>query len=331
MRDLALNAMVYFEAVARRSLITHAAQELMVSPSAVTQQIKALEDRFGVHLFRRVKRRLVLTEEGERLFEATTQAFALLSDARNKIERRHESRKLILRVSPSFGTCWLSPRLASYARLNPDVDVHIDATTDLTDFEIETADLDLRYGKGDWPGLFSEALLFDCVLPMCSPDYAANLRSKGHTPAEQLSEARLVSTIKARWQWDKWLAVHGLVAAGAGGRLLFDRSSMSLQMAKDGVGVVLETATLAMPELQAGLLVPLLPALGAVRFAAYWLTCPQRHLYRQTVREFREWLWMNAEIHEAEKNQLLDDLGCARRNVSAYTPPRDEPGLSPLA
>ncbi len=320
MRDPALNALIYFDAVARHSLITRAAQELNVSPSAVSQQLKSLEDRFGVHLFRRVKRRLILSEEGERLFEATTQAFGVLSEARSRLMRRQESRRLILRVTPSFGVRWLAPRLASYARLDPDLDVHIDATTDLTDFEIENVDLDIRYGQGHFPGLHSEAFIYDCILPMCSPEYAAQLRRLGCAPEQQLAKARLISTIKADWQWNHWLSLHGFGAAEARGRLLFDRSSMSLQMAIDGVGVVLETATLAMNELAAGQLVPLFPELGAVRFAAYWMICPRSHIHRQPIRKFRDWLQAKAREHEIEKDRLLDELGCARRQITSTQP-----------
>ena len=115
MRDINLKATEYFEAVARLGTVTKAAEELGVSPSAVSQQIRLLEAQFGVKLFRREKRRLRLTLDGDRLFQTTTQAFGALRNARNAIARQRDTRSLTIRVSPSFGVRWLGPRIAGFA------------------------------------------------------------------------------------------------------------------------------------------------------------------------------------------------------------------------
>lgn len=128
MRDINLKATEYFEAVARLGTVTKAAQELGVSPSAVSQQIGALEAQFGVKLFRREKRRLILTLDGDRLFQTTTQAFGALRNARSAIGRQRDMRSLTIRVSPSFGVRWLGPRIADFANRNTDWNIRIDAT-----------------------------------------------------------------------------------------------------------------------------------------------------------------------------------------------------------
>ena len=313
MREVALNGMVYFEAVARHSRVTTAAEELSVSPSAVSQQIKTLEETLGVRLFRRVKRRLVLTEEGERLYLSTTEALGILREARRKITRKRDTRSLILRVSASFGVRWLGPRIAGFVETNPLWDLHIDATPELTEFEKETVDLDIRYGAGNWPGLYSEAIVKDTILPLCAPDYPILSRNREGDPASQLVNARLIHTVKAAFSWDWWLKRHGMTEIETSGGLRFDRSSMSLQAAVDGAGVVLETATLAMNELRSGALVPMFPQFGVAEFPAYWIICPNRHLNRRAVRVFCDWLRDEARAHESRKDALLASLDCTTR------------------
>ena len=310
MIDKSLNGMIYFEAVARHSRLTTAAEELSLSPAAVSQQIRKLEEATGVKLFRRIKRRLVLTEEGERLYQSTTQALAILRDARRQVTRQRESRKLTLRVSASFGMRWLGTRFAKFIEKNPMWNLHVDATPELTEFEKENVDLDIRYGTGNWSGLYSEAIVRDAVLPLCSPAIRAR-RDKHKTPPEKfLEEVKLIHTVKARLTWKWWLDRHRYNFGNPRGDLQFDRSTMSLQVAKDGAGVVLETATLAMDELSEGTLVPLFPDLGAACFPAYWIICPNRHLNRRYVGVFCDWIRNEAIQHEEYKVALLKTLGC---------------------
>ena len=312
MRNVALNGMIYFEAVARLSRVTTAAEELLVSSSAVSQQIKNLEELLGVKLFRRVKRRLVLTEEGERLYSSTNEALRILREARQEITQKGSRCKLNLRVSASFGVHWLGPRIAGFIEENPEWDLHIDATPELTDFEKEYVDLDIRYGSVKSPLLYSEAIIHDAVLPLCSPAFRKERLNTTTDPSEILRESRLIHTIKANMKWGWWLKQHGIKEVDANAGLKFDRSTMSLRVAMDGVGVVLETATLAMDELREGTLVPLFPEFGVFRFPAYWLACPRRHLDRRYVNVFCEWLRQEAQEHEKSVKALLQSLDCAR-------------------
>ena len=303
---LNMNGFVYFEAVARHSSINVASQELNVSPSAVSQQIKLLEERLGVALFRRIKRRLTLSEEGEQLFLSTNTALKLLRDSQERVAHTQSHRKLTVRVSPSFGVRWLGKLLVDYVTANPDIDLRIDATSEITDFEKENIDLEIRYSLTPPKGFHSQAFITDYVLPLCAPQTAALAKQMGCETV--LSASRLLHTVKARITWQEWLDHHRVQQVDSTHGLFFDRSSMSLQAAKDGLGVILETTTLAMDELQTGTLVPLASELGAMAFEAYWLVCPPRHLNRRAVQSFIGWIEEQAASHEINKARLLNSL-----------------------
>lgn len=298
-RDPSLNGMIYFEAVARHGRVARAAEDLKVSPSAVSQQIKLLEEMLGVSLFRREKRQLSLTLEGEQLFMAVTSALGLLRNARQTVSRQRASHQLIIRMVPSFAVRWLGPRLAGFINQNPEWDLRIDANPDPSNFDREVVDLDIRYGPSTWEGLHCELILSDYVLPLCSPVYREQIR-EAYGPDDQsiLQNARLIDSVRAVIQWNNWLAGHRIIRSSSAAALRFDRSSMALQQAVNHIGVALESTTLAAKELLDGTLVPLAPSLGAVRFPAYWIVSPSRHQSRKLVQVFRNWILSEAHEHE---------------------------------
>ncbi len=316
MRDSHLKATEYFEVVARLGTVTKAAAELGVSPSAVSQQLRLLEDQFGVKLFRREKRRLVLTLDGDRLFQTTTQAFSAIRNARNAIARQRETRNLTMRVSPSFGVRWLGPRIGEFAAENQDWNIRLDATPDFSAFDTEAVDLDLRYGLGGWTGLTVDCVLHDLVLPMCSPDYLTQLQQISGDPREQIGAARLIDSVKALYRWDLWLAANRIDLGDLEYPFRFDRSSMSIELAKQGGGVALDSVTQCLPELRRGELVPLSTSFEVIDFPAYWFVCPPRHLNRRIVNRFASWLKRKATEHDDEARALLADLGCSFRPES---------------
>jgi LysR family glycine cleavage system transcriptional activator len=291
---------------------------LAVSPSAVSQQIRLLEEQLGVKLFRRKGRTLSLTLEGEQLFQASATALRMLREAQGALGQRQEMRRLNLRVSPSFGVRWLGPRLAGFVHAHPDWDLRVDAAPDPTDFDREIMDLDIRYGTGAWQGYHAEPVLEDAVLPLASPDLLAGLQPGG--AADVLGQCRLIDSARALCQWDFWLLRNGLEVQSNRKKVLMDRSSMALQLALDGVGVVLESLALAAPEVASGRLVPLLPALPVLRFPAYWVLCPARHLNRRVVRGFLGWLQSEAAAHETA---ITDILAEHRLSVERLDPQRE--------
>ncbi|MCB2010312.1 MAG: LysR family transcriptional regulator [Geminicoccaceae bacterium] len=314
MRDFNIKATEYFEAVARLGTVTRAAQELGVSPSAVSQQVRLLENQFGVKLFRREKRRLVLTLDGDRLFQTTTQAFGAIRNVRSAIARQRDTRQLTLRVSPSFGVRWLGPRIQGFLAENPEWAIRVDATPDFTAFETEAVDLDLRYGLGGWAGLSVTCIMNDLVLPFCSPDYLDRLRRTSDDLGEQLAAARLIDSVKALFRWDLWLAANHVTVPRLSYPIRFDRSSMSIELAKQGGGVALDSVTLCLPDLQSGQLVPFSSSIPVIDFPAYWFVCPPRHFNRRIVTRLSHWLMQAGQEHEREARALLERFGCSFRS-----------------
>lgn len=314
MRDINIKATLYFEAVARLGTVTKAANELGVSPSAVSQQVRLLETQFGVKLFRREKRRLVLTLDGDRLFQTASQAFGAIRNARSAITRQRDLRNLTMRVSPSFGVRWLGPRIARFTAENPEWNIRVDATPDFTAFETEAVDFDLRYGLGGWTGLTVNCIMHDLVLPLCSPDYLEKLKQVAADPVEQLRAARLIDSAKALFRWDLWLASNRLELPELTYPFRFDRSSMSIELAKQGGGLALDSVTLCLPELRSGQLVPFSRKFPVIDFPAYWFVCPARHFNRRIVGRFSDWLTKASIEHEEEARALLEGFGCAFRS-----------------
>ena len=324
-RPLNLNAFLYFETAARRGTLSRAAEELSVSPSAVSQQIKLLERQLGVKLFRREGRRLSLTLDGEQLFQTSGSALRMLQDARRNLGRTHETRRLNLRVTPSFGVRWLGPRLADFVARHPDWDLRVDAAPDPTDFDREVMDLDIRYGAGQWTGHHLRPVVRDHVLPLASPAYLAGLGSRDD-PAALFDQARLIDSARALCQWDYWLFRNGIETRANRKTILMDRSSMALQLALDGAGIVLESLALAAPEVAQGRLVPVTPALPVVCFPAYWTLCPSRYLTRRAVRLFLDWLEAEAAGHEAEIARIAARHGLSIDVIDVETDLNGRPG-----
>ncbi|KEJ96173.1 LysR family transcriptional regulator, glycine cleavage system transcriptional activator [Pseudosulfitobacter pseudonitzschiae] len=295
-----LHALPYFEAVARRGSLARAAEEMSVSPSAVSQQIKLLEQQLGVKLFRRAGRVLSLTLEGELLAQTAGTALRMLTDAQANLGRTRTSHRLNLRVSPSFGVRWLGPRLADFLTRYPDWDLRVDAAPDPTDFDREIMDMDIRYGTGDWPGLWCKPLVHDHILPLAHPDYLAGLPAN-----DPLSQARLIDSPRAHVQWDFWLWHNKVTGANNRKTVLMDRSSMAIQLALDGAGVVLESMALATAEMQAGDLVPVCPDLPVLRFPAHWVRCPARFVKRRPVQVFMGWAETQAAAHAEDMKALM--------------------------
>ncbi|MDO5630216.1 MAG: LysR substrate-binding domain-containing protein [Paracoccus sp. (in: a-proteobacteria)] len=307
--DLPLSAMVHFEAVARLGGVMRAAEELQVSASAVSQQIRLLEQNLGVKLFHREKRHLRLTIDGERLFQTTSQAFQSIREVRAAIIRQRETHNLSVRVSPSFGVRWLAPRLADFCRLQPEWDIRVDATPSFTEFDTEVVDMDLRYGEGDWEGLHTDCIVHDLILPMCSPAYLEKLGRISDDPREQLRHASLIDSVKTYYRWDYWLPRNGVQGMSMSYRCRFDRSSMSVQMAMDNGGIILDSMTLAFEELRRGDLVPFSTVFEVIEFPAYWIVCPHRHAGRRAVRLFSDWVREKGVQHMAQTRQWLEQRG----------------------
>lgn len=314
MRPLNLHATQYFEAVARLGGVTKAADELHVSPSAVSQQIRLLEQQLGVKLFTRSKQVLSLTIDGDRLYQAATRTLQNFRDVQGAILRQRENLGLGIRVSPSFGERWLAPRLVDFCSRNPDLNVRVDGTPNFADFANEVVDVDIRYGEGHWEHLHSQHLIDDLVIPMCSPAYRDELSTISDDPMAQLGQARLVDSVKTLLRWDQWLELNAVQGVAKAYPYRLERSSMSIEVGCRGGGLILESVTLAHDRLARGELVPFSPAFPAVLVPAYWIVCPARHLSRRAVGDFIDWLVVEAGRQASQVGNRLADMGIETRS-----------------
>lgn len=244
-----LNGLKAVESAGRLGSLQRAADELGVSPGAISQHLIRAEKQLGRPVFSRTPRGLVPTEFGVRLLARLSSGFGEL-DAALALADDNRDRALTVSVAPVLASKWLVPRLARFRADHPDIRIRIDATTDLVDLDASDVDLALRVGRGNWPGVRLKRLLAQEVFPVCAPLLAGRLRQ----PSD-LKRAPIV--LDAGWPggWDAWLAPYGLTESDFGAPDSFTDAALCLDAAIAGQGVMLAWQTLAVDALSAGLLV----------------------------------------------------------------------------
>lgn len=278
-----------FEAAARLSSFALAAEELFVTPSAISHQIKLLEEQLNIKLFHRVHRAAILTDSGRQYAEEITAAFARIEHATREIGRVAKSDILTIHCTPSFATQWLMPRLARFSAMHPDIDVRLNASSNPADLIGEGVDVDIRYGarKLQPPGTMVLELPPETVVPLCSP-----LLMSGEHPIEKVSDLQhhtLIHSEGCLVGWRDWMRLHRKVPLDITRGPRFDRSFMSISAAVDGLGVCLESLLLVQRELETGRLVAPLGMQGlAVR--GYTLNLLKSRADLPKLRSFHDWL-----------------------------------------
>jgi LysR family glycine cleavage system transcriptional activator len=291
-----LIAVRYFEAAARHLSFTKAAQDLHVTHSAVSHQIKALEEWLGVPLFRRLNRAIVLTEAGQTYVRPVREALEKLGEASRALRAREQSGTLTVSVMPSFAAKFLVPRLGGFRRAHPDIDVRISASERLVDFAREDVDVAIRSGRGTWPGLRIDRLVRENLFAVCSPKL---LRGPVplQTPADLLEHPLMHDSDWPESMWARWLAAAGVKAEHLTPSLSFNNSSLMIQAAIDGLGVALAQEALVRDDLASGRLVKPFD-IDMPSDYAYYVVAPEATAERPKVRAFRDWLL--AEIASSE-------------------------------
>ena len=313
-----LKAIRYFESAARHLSFTKAAQELHVTHSAISHQIKALEDWLGVKLFRRLNRSLVLTEAGQAYAKPVREAFERLADASRQLRARDQGGALTVSVLPSFAAKWLVPRLRSFRERHPDIDVRISATEKLVDFTREDVDVAIRYGRGNWPGLRIDLLLRENLFPVCSPKLL-NGSPPLRTPADLVNHVLLNDFDWREDWWVRWLATAGVGSDNPRRALSFNYSNLMLQAAIDGLGVGLSQEALAGDDLAAGRLVRPFD-LSLSSDYAYYVVAPEAAADRPKVAAFRNWLLAEARPGGASTSASRDPDAAPRKRLDRPPP-----------
>lgn len=282
-----LNALRAFEATARELSVRRAAEGLGVTPSAVSHQIRALEDRLGVALFRRAGRRLFLTEAGQALVPGLRDGFARIEAALAEVEARGRTGALTVSMLSTFAAHWFIPRLQRFQALHPEIDVRVSTTMQTVAFEAGGIDAAIRYGNGNWPGLRCDRLVTETLVPVCSPA----LRAAGpplSRPADLAAHTLLVAEARPD-DWALWLESAGVPNLAPAGRITFDTTNFALDAAIGGAGVAIAARELVQPDLAAGRLAePFDHALA--RDAAYYFVVPEGRTPSPKLAALRDWL-----------------------------------------
>jgi len=293
-----LRAFRTFEAAARHRSFTRAAEDLGVTPAAVSYLVRELEAQLRVKLFQRTSRVVRLTDAGETLSAAVAEALEGIGRAVARVQDAGSKPRLNVTATPSFAIKWLVPRLNKFLDRMPDVDVRIDMSRHVVDFTREDMDIGVRYGTGDYPGLRVDRLYAETVAPVCSPRLM-----KGRHPLRQPRDLRHHTLLHVHWQalgetwptWQMWMQSAGITGIDATRGIHFGQGVMAIQAAIDGQGVALGDASLIAADLRAGRLVrPFELSLKATPRFAYWIVIPPRAAERPLVQAFREWLLAEA-------------------------------------
>jgi LysR family glycine cleavage system transcriptional activator len=300
-----LNALRAFEAAARHLNFSRAADELAVTPGAVSQQIQNLEDYIGAALFKRTPKGLLLTDGAQTALPALREAFDRLAEAASLLTAGYDGRRLTVSVAPSFAAKWLMPRLGGFEIAHPDVDVWISAGMELVDFNAGEVDLAIRYGTGRYPGLEVQRLMAETVIPVASPALLEQtpLASEADLAQHTLLHDGSPDADPSCPDWTMWLAARGQRGIDGARGPRYNQSSLVIEAAVNGRGVALAKRTLAQADLDAGRLVAPLPISTEVDFA-YHLVYPKAKARMAQVKAFTAWITREAEAHEAALRAL---------------------------
>jgi len=284
-----LNGLRAFEAAARHLSFTLAASELNVTQTAISHQIRRLEEELGIRLFVRQNRALALTPQARDYLPGVRAAFNDLRLATDRLLRKDDDRVLTVSTLASLAAKWLLPRLTDFQEQHPGIDVRITTSTSLVDFQRDDVDAAIRYGRGQWPGLRADWLMADELFPVCSPSLLGG--DKPLRRPEDLRNHPLLHTSNANSDdWRLWLTAAGLpsdIARQPG--ITFDMIFMTIQAAIDGIGVAMGRTSYVQDDIAKGrLVVPFKIALPAD--AGFYLVSPEGRREAPKLVAFRDWM-----------------------------------------
>jgi len=291
-----LNALRTFEAAARFESFNKAAEALHVTPSAVSHQIKTLEDQLGAQLFRRTTRKVELTEPGRSYVAPVREALEQLRAATERVQRRAGKALLTITAAPSFAGGWLMPRLNAFQLAHPEVEVRLTASMDVVDLHRSDVDLAIRHtARIDEPDLVTHWLMQEELVPVASPELVRDTPLR--TPAD-LAGVQLIHSVPRIGRWRSWLKAMGAGEIDPEAGPKFDHDAMAVQAAQNGMGVAIVNRALVEKELAAGSLVAPFPQ-DLVSDLAFWLVYPKGRGDEPAIAAFRAWLLAQVAKPEA--------------------------------
>ena len=297
-----LNALRAFEATARLGSYVRAANELAVTPAAVGQQVRMLEEHFGSALFERQGKKLVLTEAARAVLPDIKDAFDRLAQAADHLRERRHADLVTITLPRSFTAKWLIPRIEAFSMAHPEVDLRLDTTDRLVDLLRENVTLGIRYGSGRYPGLDATLLMADEVFPVCSPSL---IRMRKLREPDDLAHFKLIhdTTMESHASfptWTTWLKAAGARRVDARRGLRVNSPVMALQAAIDGQGVALARSVTAADDLGEKRIIRPFRFACATNYS-YYLLYPAGLPLSQAASAFCRWI--KNEVRDFQEKQ----------------------------
>jgi LysR family glycine cleavage system transcriptional activator len=286
-------------AAGRHLNFTRAAQELGLTPAAVSFQIKEIEDQLGCELFQRTGRTLALTNAGVIFCAAAEEAIDSMNRAVSRLTRmKRDERQLKVTVDPQFATKWLMRHILEFRRLHPDIDVRFDVSYDLRDFDLDDVDVGIRFGTGNYEGCTSERLFSNVITPVCNPSLVT-----GDRPIREPADLLNHTLAQIKWSghgitwptWSTWMAAAGIQDFDDDNTLIFEKSSDAIEAAMTGAVVALADFSMVAVDLSEGRLVqPFQLGIKVPPQIGYYLVYPKAETHSRQLEAFREWILAEA-------------------------------------
>ncbi len=283
-----LAAVRAFEAAARHASFAVAAEELHVTPSAISHQVKLLEEHFGVELFHRRHREVSLTRHAGDYLRSITQALDQIDAASQRLMARPHGNQLTLSVAPTFAMGWLVPRMTEFQVDHPEIEIRMStAVAFAADFAEHDVDVAIAYGLGDWPSVHADLLLTEHhLVPLCSP---ALLERRPLSGPDDIRYVTLLHVLPRIGQWRNWLKTAGVTGVDAERGPKFQSTPLAIEAAKASLGLAISSRDFVSAELARGeLVVPFDVDLPSE--SGYYLLFPEERIADPKVKAFREWL-----------------------------------------
>ncbi|MBR9884225.1 MAG: transcriptional regulator GcvA [Oceanospirillales bacterium] len=282
-----LNALRVFEAAARNGSFNKAAEELCVTPSAVSHQLKSLEEFLGLKLFRREQRHVYLTSVGDRYLGSVQMALDELESATRRMMTSTNTSAVNLSVAPFFLTRWLVPRITRFQERFPDVELRFSSTTGYVDFEHSDTDMAVYYGRGNWEGV-EEFLLRNIVqTPVCAPSFLEG-RKPLQTPKDIVKHTLIYITGR-RHEWNRALREIGISLSDATRTISFSSTALAVSAATEGIGIALADRVLVEREIESGKLAAPFD-LSFDTQNAFYLVYKKNRALTYGMTAFRDWI-----------------------------------------
>lgn len=277
------NALRAFVAAGKHGNLKGAASELFVTASALSHQIKNMENVLGVQLFNRNKAGLTLTPKGKLIFDDLSHAFSLIQQSIHKLDAQPKNNILNISMLSTFAMRWFIPRLSSFQHQQPDIEVRISTSVHEVDFTQEDMDCAIRSGRGNWKGLHAEYLFTETFTPVCNPKLAKALQSPENLTKHTLLHARLRPD-----DWQVWLNSVG-INLQAQHEQTFETRNFAIQAAVDGVGIAIVDPSLVAEDIKAGRLITPFPQTMADK-SSYYFVYPKEQINNTHIQQLQSWI-----------------------------------------